>query len=162
MGIADTCEPARTVPLAPWLAFAVNVGSKSGAGADLQQRLSRCLDGCHHQPGGPQLAKIMPASPAPATGLGTRPGNWNLRACEKENLGIRPFRLFRRRPCTSRTSEIALFRCTFCMAQKSTVCRSGDRNRRYPLYHVLACSISPKSNSRPKRVAWHGACGCEL
>jgi len=30
-------KPARTAPLAPWLAFAVNnVVSKSGAGADLQ------------------------------------------------------------------------------------------------------------------------------
>ena len=42
------------------------------------------------------------------------------------------------------------------------MCRTGDRNRRSPLHHALACSISPKFNSRPKRVAWRGACGCEL
>jgi hypothetical protein len=35
-------KPARTAPLAPWLAFAVNVAGKSGAGADLQQGPSRC------------------------------------------------------------------------------------------------------------------------
>ena len=35
-------KPAGTAPLAPWLAFAVNVVSKSGADADLQHRPSQC------------------------------------------------------------------------------------------------------------------------
>jgi hypothetical protein len=69
-----------------------------------------------------------------------------LHACEKENLGIQPFRLFRRRPYTSKTPEIELFRCTFCMARKSIVCRNGDKNGRFPLHHALACSIPPKFN----------------
>ena len=43
-------KPARTAPLAPWLAFAVNIVSKSGAGADLQQGLSHCWPACRHQP----------------------------------------------------------------------------------------------------------------
>jgi hypothetical protein len=47
-------KPARTAPLAPWLAFAVNnVVSKSGADADLQHRPSQCWPDCRHQPDDP-------------------------------------------------------------------------------------------------------------
>ena len=71
MGIANTCEPARTVPLAPWLAFAVNVFIKSGAGADLRQGPSRRRFGL------PPPARSTTARPDHAGKSGARDGAWN-------------------------------------------------------------------------------------
>src|SRR5262245_9389797 len=156
-------KPARTAPLAPWLAFAVNnVVSKNGAGADLQQGLSRCWPGCRHRPDDHSSPGSCRQVRRPRRGLERGRG---IEICAHVRKKIWAYGLFACSAAGPALQEHQKSCCSFAPSawrgnQPCAAVRTG-----IGAIHFIMCwhiSISPKSNLRPKRVAWLGARGCEL
>jgi hypothetical protein len=155
-------KPARTAPLAPWLAFAVNVVSKSGADADLQHRPSQCWPDCRHQPDDHTSPGSCRQVRRPRRGLERGRG---IEICAHVRKKIWAYGLFACSAAGPALQKHQKSRCSIAPSawRGNQPCAALGTRIGAP-YSITCWHVRYPRNQTygPKRVAWHGARGCEL